>query len=222
MSLPSDGEGGLLAEGHAAISAENTLVPAYVQSLANVFLVVERWHWLTLDDLAYTDSGVKVAASDGRVEPDTVVSNFVVDGPSSLLNILLALVVRGLLVKQSTSVLHSDSVTSLGIRLAVTVLELLLGDTHICGSEVELASWRSSELSNCRWFEETCSVFEHHEEGVKCQEVKLPLTLTDVFASAELCWTHLCPAGSTTFSAHEPGSWTSHATTLDLRAVLFG
>jgi hypothetical protein len=48
-NAPSDGQGGLLSEGHAAVGAEDALVPA-------------------LDDLADADLGLEVAAADGRVE----------------------------------------------------------------------------------------------------------------------------------------------------------
>lgn len=92
---------------------------------------IGQWHWHTLDDLAYTDSGVEVAAADGRVEPEALSADLLASLLCLYANILLALLVWRILIEQSTSVLHGDVVTSLGIGLAVTVLELLLSDTHV-------------------------------------------------------------------------------------------
>jgi len=49
-SVPGDGKGGLLAERHAAVLGDDTLIPA-------------------LDDSASANGDIKVTTADGGVEP---------------------------------------------------------------------------------------------------------------------------------------------------------
>ena len=61
-----DGQSGLLAESHATVSAEDTLIPAYSMLEGSSNGSIEM---LTLDDLTDTNAGLEVATTDGRVEP---------------------------------------------------------------------------------------------------------------------------------------------------------
>ena len=68
--VPSDGQGGLLAEGHSTIGVEHTIIPAwrmvsYIESTLGVN------NMRTLDDLAHANLGLEVATADGGVEPST-------------------------------------------------------------------------------------------------------------------------------------------------------
>lgn len=68
--LPCDGECGLLAESHAAIDAQDTLVPAcnHVMSTTLYSREMQRFGH-TADDLADSNLGLEIATSNGRVEP---------------------------------------------------------------------------------------------------------------------------------------------------------
>lgn len=65
---PGDGQDSPLAERHAAVGAQDALVPAYVSSSVYCCDLVHEDGSLTLDDLASADSDVEVAAADGGVE----------------------------------------------------------------------------------------------------------------------------------------------------------
>lgn len=106
--VPGDGKSGLLAEGHAAVLLDDTLIPA-------------------LDDSTSANGDIEVTTADGGVKPRCDQSVKLQQDRESV-DLLLALLAA---LGDPTSVLHGDVVAVLGVGRAIALLDDLLGDTHV-------------------------------------------------------------------------------------------